>query len=295
MNIFPVNLNSFKGKDYYDDEISSSKRDAIREHMLGDVFLRSDTFKENIRLEEYGLKKLISKLTKKGNIQKNELRSIDTSIMEKLPLYNVEPIAGTTSYRGGVADLNYEICQKLKEAGVKEVVSFLSANINEHVCKRAGLGYYNFPIGLSIWNNAPFKSEEDILSDGNFSFYSNGSGREKDKPKYISNYMKMWEINKRLYIDIFINFINEMKKDNLYVGCACGTGRTDEALTLNYFFNPKAQKTKPIKNVVAINHNEIKNLYLNLTKEEKIKLGWDKEFDENFIPKLQKWVKEAEF
>ena len=209
MNISSIN---FKGNFSYDDEISSSRRDAIREHLFKDIFQSSDTFRENNRLEEYGLKKLISKLTKRGSVQKNESSGIDASIMEKLPLCGVRPITGTTSYRGATVDFNDEICEKLKQAGVQEVVSFLTTSISRQACERTGLKYYSFPIGLCIWNEAAFKSKEDIISEAHFAFYKNGSGCEKDKSKYLSNYIKTWEYDKRDFIKRFISFINEMKK-----------------------------------------------------------------------------------
>ena len=66
------------------------------------------------------------------------------------------------------------------------------------------------------------------------------------------------------------------------------TYETDTALMFNYLFNPEAKNTPScIKPSSLITFGRIKNLYKNLTAENKKELGWDEEFDKDFIPKLK--------
>ena len=78
-----------------------------------------------------------------------------------------------------------------------------------------------------------------------------------------------------------------MQKDNVYLGCACGTYRTDLAVLLNSLFNPKANYNCNF----PINKEHLKpieNLFNNLTPNDKLKLGWTKDYEKIFISKLNK-------
>jgi hypothetical protein len=96
-----------------------------------------------------------------------------------------------------------------------------------------------------------------------------------------------WHYKARKSIEEFIDFINFMQKENVYIGCACGTYRTDFAVVLNSFFNPKAKYN--CSNISFANYLKgFENLYHNLTQADKLKLGWSKDFDKHFISKLNK-------
>ena len=290
MNISPINFN---GRIAYDDEISAKRRNFIRERLNEDVFQGSDVFLQNPRLEEYELNQLIKKITKKEKFQKNEASKIDEEIMKTLPMYNIKPIKGTTSYKGGTIDLTDEICQKLKQAGVLEVISFLEYDFNDDICKRNGLDCFCYPVGFRFWDkSASFKSRQEVIKDAINSFYISGSGLEADKDKYVKDKIEAWEKDNRIFINNFINFINEMKKDNLYIGCACAFNRTYDMFALNHLFNPDAFETEPFNSVVHLNYDRIKNLYYNLTPIDKKKMGWDNSFDKSFLKRLDTGYKE---
>jgi len=294
MNTTPVN---FKGitRFGYDDEQSSNKRAAIRKRFNDDIFAANDVFINNPRLEEYELNKLIENIKRETLFRKNETSQIDGKIMEEIPLYNVHPLNGTSNYIGSTMDFTDEICQKLKQAGVKEVITFLEADFNEDVCKRNKLKYFSFPIKNDFWNGAQFQTRAAAKEKATIDYYVyyDIPYTENYKEDYINKQMKTWETNSRIFIDKFTDFINKMNKDNLYIGCACGTDRTNRALTLNSLFNPKAQNIKPFNSIVYYHKEAIKNLYENLTPNDKKKMGWDNKFDENFIPRLEKLTSKA--
>ena len=80
-------------------------------------------------------------------------------------------------------------------------------------------------------------------------------------------------------------------EDNVYIGCMLGTVRTDCALMLNHFFNPKASITPDC--ITMINRcylDKLETLYKNLTEANKRELGWTKEFEAAFMPRLRKAI-----
>ena len=84
-----------------------------------------------------------------------------------------------------------------------------------------------------------------------------------------------------------------MQNENTYIGCGDGLVATNTGLSFDYFFNPKRTHSLPKAKIEdRRKFNELKglmrNLYLNLTEEDKKKMGWDKDFDELFLLKLRR-------
>ena len=283
------NIN-FKSKFGYDDSISSERRKYIRSHLEGDTFQRTDIFLNNPRLEEYELNKLLNSLTGKND----KVVEIDSAIMRNIPLYNVRKIYGTNSYKGSTEGMSDRVCKQLKKAGIKRVISFLVfPGDNIENCKNNGLETYWYPIGADYWNSDMFKSEETIRKNtyNEWCYYLN----ENEFKEILDSNLESWRTNKKAQIEKFVNFIQIMQKENVYVGCACAIGRTEALLALNYFFNQKASKTKchfPYKDCCIA--QRLMNLYKNLTPEDKIKMGWTQEFDKSFIQRLKQFAPEVE-
>ena len=76
-----------------------------------------------------------------------------------------------------------------------------------------------------------------------------------------------------------------MQKDNVYLGCACGTYRTDFAVMLNKLFSPSADYPCKMSDYLS-NAEAIKNLFKNLTETHKLKMGWSKSFEKQFLSQL---------
>lgn len=83
----------------------------------------------------------------------------------------------------------------------------------------------------------------------------------------------------------FIDLIDVINKDSFYIGCEFGEYRTPNILALNTFFNPhwKGKKVYPTSEFV---YTKLKNMYNNLTPEDKVKLGFNKGFEENLKVEL---------
>ena len=293
----------------YDDEISSKRRNAIREHINNTCLYNVDIFQNEGRLEPDKLNKLIYSLVndqqdiferrKEAPLEVDENKEdgvveIDHEIMKELPAYNVEPIWGTESYRGGASCLNDRVCSMLKQAGIKRVV-FLRPDPQdeENQCEKYGLDSMVYRIDNSFSESAMFKTREMIIRKADYEFDVYGRGRCLETREDIRNYhINFWENAKKQDIKHFIEFIQTMQKDNVYVGCISGTEATDNALMLNDFFNPKMQdKPRAGRLPDEICLWAMADLYNNLTEEDKQKLGWDGEFERSFILKINERCK----
>ena len=100
------------------------------------------------------------------------------------------------------------------------------------------------------------------------------------------NWWNRFDFSDRAYIDDLVKFLEKMQEGNIYIGCQHGSNDTDIALILNNFFNPKLEdkcKTEIPPSDFEYNLNAV---YDALTKKDKIKLGWTKEFEQRLIKKL---------
>ena len=285
----------------YDDIISEARRDYIRNHIYDNVMPNYSILEKNGRLEEFEINKLISgllgkkvdkySLSKILAVKNKNVVSVDEATMENLPLYNVTKIMTTESYRGSSPAERLSSLHILKNAGIQRIVDLAGYEYLESHCKKLGLEYYNFDIDFNIWSNAIFKNKNEIIKRQNRMGELFGYSKEEIKlarEKAVSN----WEENKQKFLEKFIPFIKIMQKDNVYIGCEFGTYTTDNALLLNHFFNPKAQRTKNC--ITSSNRHQLSkliNLFNNLTENHKNELDWNKEFSQKLFNKLMKLSK----
>lgn len=296
----------------YDDKISSARREYIREHFETRLFGSEYGEKYNGRLEEYELKKLIGSLVgykvsqdtikldlkapkqkhvnsinPEESLQRGDASKINRELMANVYAYNVSPIWGSESYRGAMCDINKENLAALKQAGIKRIID-LAGYCSEDMCKEAGLEYLSYPMGKAFYKSKMFTDKDDIVRT-NTRLYGEILGMDENSvKKAVNDALEVYKKHKQADIERFISFIQTMQKDNVYIGCELGTYETDTALMFNYLFNPEAKNTPScIKPSSLITFGRIKNLYKNLTAENKKELGWNEEFDKDFIPKLK--------
>ena len=89
--------------------------------------------------------------------------------------------------------------------------------------------------------------------------------------------------------DKLVEFIKEMQKEYVYMGCEYGTYKTDVAVFLNTLFNPKVKGYCKIYSPDKIIYvpKTANEIYKNMTNKDKKELGWTKEFEKQFNKKLQ--------
>lgn len=165
--------------------------------------------------------------------------------------HSIEKIGVNNLYRGQTLVDRPNDLFILKSKGINKIIDLVGyGKFYEDSVKQAGMKYYEYSIFDNWWERTDFT-----------------------EPKFIEE---------------FVNFIKEFQDGNAYIGCQHGANDTDIAMILNNFFNPLMEdkaKTKisPSDSEFPIRLNTI---YDALTKEHKIKLGWDYEFEKKLIKKL---------
>ena len=281
MKISPINniYQSFKSNNLgYDDEISSAKRKLIRKD-----FDYLD-IEPSERMEEYDLSRLLNSLFNK------QADNTGTAIpycpfICNLPLYNVKKIPYSDSYRGSMPNKNHDkVVKQLKQAGIKRIIDLAGYYNLKQACEKEGIEYFNFNFPFDFDNSTLQRKcnvKNEIISKLRLDYTD-----EEEILQKTNSRLCLWMLDKFQYIEQFVKFIQMMQKDNVYIGCECGTYKTDNALKLNEVFNPKVN--------VPLNFDDDKdfikfrNLYYNLSDKDKKQMGWDKEFDEHFLSRLKK-------
>lgn len=260
MKIQPVSLykfQSFKGNDddnviAYDDDISRERREYIRMFHEYENMPYYSIYEKEPRLDQYQLQKLLQFFV-------NKPKKIDGDIMSELPLSNLHNISTSSRYtpniyRGSTLyDAPDWVLDKLKEAGIKTVINFGDyGNSYEEKIKKAGFEYFDFDISMM-------------------------------RNRYVSPEEKK---------DRLIEFIKTMQKEYIYMGCECGTYKTDAAVKFNTLFNPNVKgycKIYSPEMVDFVSYTAYE-IYQVMTTEDKKSIGWTPEFEENFNEKLQKML-----
>lgn len=267
----------------YDDEISQQRRNYIREHYNSYVMPYQSIYESENRMSEYELNKMLKSLIARPNIVSKEE-------MKNIPLTGIESI-NETSYRGcsPVADLRS--VKMLKDAGIRHIVDIEGFDELAQECKKQNLKYSNFLIDedVDFYDRDMFKTKNDIISERT-SFFRDIIGASDDRVEQgVKEGLARWKKAKRGMINYFTDFINTMQEGHVYIGCKCGTIRTDIALMLNQLFNPKQAN---YSTHIGYNQKFLDNadiLYKNLTQNDKLKMGWDASFDSQFMNKLAKY------
>lgn len=290
MKIFNTNYlssiqikNSFKAKEndwhvFGFDESGESKRNYMREWHYNYYMPFQQVYEKETRLSEYALENLLKQFDK--------TKPVDNKKISKINLQNLEHLDNTNSYRGAmIKGYQLEKLSLLKEVGIKRIISLMKSSELEEECRKLNLEYLYFNMDLK---DSCFEDELEVRSKSRM-FWQN-----------IANITDTKEIDYRINCDVnhwkdkvknskkqLMSLIQFMQKDNVYIGCACGTYRTDFAILLNFLFNPNVKYSCTAFSFVN-NLKSIENLYNNLTQTDKIKLGWTKIFEEQFLLKLNK-------
>lgn len=256
MKIFSVRpIINFKSDNViaYDDSVSQERRKFIREHYEYETMPYQSIYEKEPRLDEYQLKNMMDFFAKKP-------KKIDGDKLSELPLYNVHNISTSMRYhpqiyRGSTLyDAPESVLNQIKDIGVQTVINVgtYGKSYKEKI-EKAGLRYFDFDI------------EDKILDD-------RWSGKIEPEEKKEN----------------LIDFIKEMQKEYIYMGCECGTYKTDMAVFLNTLFNPKVKgycKIYSPEKVSAI-PDIAREIYEVMTPEDKESLGWTPEFESRFREKV---------
>ena len=291
MKIQPINFKSDWRVFCYDDESSKKDREYIREHLeepFKDYELRNSG-----RLSEYELNQLIKSLIINRPVLKKEPEEnpeINYELLESAELYNFEPLYGNNSIRASVDNLSKEQLEIIKQAGIKHIIDL--RNWGEPI-KYDGIEVINFPI-LNINQNTAIKMTEEDYIEKQLELDRQmriGELTPEELEKIKEGSKISYQQDRKELCDNFVRFIQTMQKENVLIGCEFGTKTTDYAIQLDYFFNPKAD-------IMLFGKDKyfgmtMQRIYENLSQEDKEAMGWDEEFDKNFLKRLEErgyWI-----
>ena len=264
----------------YDDEMSKQKREHIREHI--EKPLDEYAIINTGRLDEYELNQLIKGLVlNKAKIEskKEENPEIDEELLEIADFSNIHSLYGENSYRAGLNNITLKQIRIAKQAGIKHIVNLRHWAIDEQ-CE--GISYYNFPID-GLYDRICLRMTEEEWLEKHLEWEPNPESLTDEQKEAIKN---MYKGDARDLCNMLVEFIQTMQKGNVLIGCELGTDKTDFALWLNEFFNPKTE-TYVDGALRGIYIDIAKKIYQHLSQEDKKVMGWDEEFDKNFLKRFE--------
>lgn len=259
-----------------DDPVSQERRKAIREHYFSWLLPYQDLYEKEGRKTDYEMKKMLAEMV--SYPQKEQSDPILNLPISKVKAY------GKNSYRGQTLAMDPQYLKVLKESGIKQVVDLIGYESYQKDVEDNGLSYFLFPMEDYVWNERAFKNESDCRAK----YYRDAEiygmkGRAKEE--YVKKSFLIHKKAQREFIDKFVEYINVMQNGYFYIACDYGTYKTDDALLLNNLFNPKFEK-EPLVIDDYYKVECLENLYRNLTKDDKKKMGWSEAFDKNVITRL---------
>ena len=261
------------------DKSGEEKRNYIREwHYEYNIPYQSIYEKEQ-RLSEYELNRLLKQFNKKTT-------NLNNKALFQIGLYNLEQLGDSNSARGAmVRGYQTDKLDLLKDAGIQRIVSLMKDSDLEEECKKRNIEYFYFDINQT---DCCFEDKASIVNKSkNFWINIANIKDENILKEYIEKDVVSWEEKSKETIKKLIAFINFMKKDNVYIGCACGTYRTDFAVMLDSLFNSKAKHHFDLSSFTS-SLKSLENLLSNLTNIDKAKLGWVGDFEEKVLLKISK-------
>ena len=272
MRISPVisfNYNSMPFRGYFDapEKRKLSVDELLRQESIQPIYYKSAS--EYIR-EAYNDPKLVKKIKNK------DFECIDTFETYKrthLPV-PITPI-GKKCYRGEALLYTPKRLATLKKKKVKTIIDLAKLPDYDILCKLKGFDYYAFPMFLTYLENPPFVTREEFAET-----HKIPNTRLPDDSEEFA-----YDNITREFIDKFKEFISVVNKGNFYICCNHGKLRTDAALLMNQYFNPKWDGDKSLKpDAEQIERFGI--FYENLTKRDKRDLGFTEEFEKDLCQKL---------
>lgn len=191
---------------------------------------------------------------------------------------------GHDVYRGASLAKKIKYLDLLKKSGVDTVIDLEGFSNLKEACKEKNINYYNYKVGNDYWTNPIFEDENFLINNKRKQLY-NKSLTYVEFEDELNRYKTQIQTERKEFMEKFIDFINVMKQGHLYIGCEFGEYRTPNILALNTYFNPNRTyaDTYPTNQFFL---QAIKNMYKNLTANDKLRLGFTEEYDKNLREKL---------
>lgn len=281
MRVNSINFNtSFKSANRlgYGDSISDEKRDFIRRRIDDKVLYNVDYFLNEGRKSEFEEKKMIDDL--KGKYLD---KIFNQNNMYKIGA-NAYPFDKKNNWRGkSLVDYSSSVFCVLKAAKIDTIIDLVRYDKYKKKAEEAEMNYLSIPI-----DDESFRTSPIFMNEKTYIKYYSTTFEPDEEEKEILKYNYNFEC--RQFIDSFIPIVQALQKGNCYISCQFGTGLTTKFLDVFSLFNPET--TAAVDSISREERISYGNMYKNLSSEDKAKMGWTKEFDENFIPYLDSITEE---
>lgn len=248
----------FETRQFADDWGGSKVRDALRAHIMSQF------------LPSYGLE--------------NEKLSHYAETLDDVFIPNLRKI-GHGAYRGSSLAKNLNYMSLLPKSNITTVIDLTGYDSLKKACDDNNIDYFRYEVANNYWANPIFADDEALMQKKHSQLFGRGLCKE-EFDKEIKNYKAEINNERRRFMNKFIEFVNVINQGFFYIGCDFGEYRTPNILALNTYFNPR----KGIHDVLPTNEfilESIKNMYKNLTDNEKIRLGFTEEYDKKLKKDLE--------
>ncbi len=191
--------------------------------------------------------------------------AIDIDGLKSLCIKNFRLIDSNSVRGASLTSAKFPLLKALKDFGISTIIDLRREAGDESSyakkCANVGLDYFGIPINDSMPEFTTF-----------------------GKPNAE-------------FIERLSNFFDLMNRGQVYMGCQLGLHRTDLAVSLNYLLNPNEPSAPPTLSHMFFKNEEnvtgkciaaVKNLFRNLSQEDKIKIGLGEYFTDIFNSRISK-------
>ncbi len=178
---------------------------------------------------------------------------------------------GCNSYRGATLAKKPHLVELLSKSDITTVIDLVGYRTFEDACAKNNIEYFAYPVDASFWAHPIFKNDESLIHE-----FKENNSLESDciEQQELDNYKEKINIERREFMDKFIKLTEVMQNGHFYISCEHGEYRTPNVLALNTYFNARwnGNFIKPTNKFL---YDSMKNMYLNLTPNEKLRLGFN--------------------
>ncbi len=271
MRISQVNIYNFNRVSFKANENNYEHRITVEELLNDDVSSPRNyqSASDYIRVA-YNDPKLIKKIRNK------DFECIDmfeTYRRTHLPT-PIEPVK-INCYRGEALLYTPNRLAPLRRKGVDTVIDLANIPDYDILCDLKKFKYYTFPLFNNYLDKPPFITRKEYLKTHKIP----NTHLPDDSEEFA------YDNEARYFIDNFKKLVSVINKGNFYICCNHGKIRTDAALLLNQYFNPKWDGDTSLK-ATPEQLEKFKNFYNSLSIRDKRDLGFTQEFEQALCKKL---------
>lgn len=237
---------------HFGDDDQSDIRDAIRDHYLASVLPGYDF-----------------------NTAKNRFNPRN---LDDVYIQNFAKI-GNHSCKGASLAKNLDYVRLLDNSGIYTVIDLVGYDDLKYTCAANNVSYHSYPVGDDYWANPMFADNDKLIEDKKKELESQDLSDE-EYDKQLGLYETSLTLQKKEFMRKFIDLVDIVNEGHFYIGCEYGSFRTPNILALATLFNPEwiAGKSLPTDTVIV---DFMKNMYNNLTPEDKIRLRFTPKYEQD--------------